>query len=133
MAANSQNAQGVRLYQQGYYQQAIAKFQQASTSQPQDPDSYYNMAATYHRMGKASGNKAELTQAESMYNQCLDRDPNHRDCYRGLAVLLAEQHRNDEAQRLLQGWASAIPPRPRRKSSCAAPGRRAGRQTDGQE
>jgi tetratricopeptide (TPR) repeat protein len=109
MVANSQNSQGVRLYQQGNYQQAIAKFQQASTTDPQDPDSYYNMAATYHRMGKASGNKPELAQAESLYNQCLDRDPNHRDCYRGLAVLLAEEQRTDEAQRLLQGWATRYP------------------------
>jgi len=109
MVANSQNAQGVRLYQQGYYQQAIAKFQQATTTDPQDPDSFYNMAATYHRMGKTNNSKADLTQAESLYNQCLDRDPNHRDCYRGLAVLLAEEQRTDEAQRLLEGWATRNP------------------------
>ena len=109
MVAHRQNSQGVQLYQQGYYQQAIAKFQQATTSDPQDPDSFYNMAATYHRMGKLNNNKADLAQAESLYNQCLDRSPNHRDCYRGLAVLLAEEQRSDEAQRLLQGWAARNP------------------------
>jgi tetratricopeptide (TPR) repeat protein len=74
MVAHRQNAQGVQLYQQGYYQQAIAKFQQATTTDPQDADSFYNMAATYHRMGKLNNNnKADLAQAESLYNQCLDR------------------------------------------------------------
>ena len=109
MVANNQNAQGVRLYQQGYYPQAIAKFQQATTTDPKDPDSFYNLAATYHRVGKVNNRKEDLLQAESLYNQCLDRDPNHRDCYRGLAVLLAEQQRTDEAQRLLQGWATRYP------------------------
>ncbi len=109
MVANSQNAQGVRLYQQGYYQQALQQFQQATASDPRDPDGYYNLAATYHRMGKTSGNKAELAQAENLYNQCLDRDPNHRDCYRGLAVLLADQQRTEEARRLLTGWSTRNP------------------------
>jgi tetratricopeptide (TPR) repeat protein len=109
MVANSQNSAGVRLYQQGYYPQAIAKFQQATTSDPKDPDGFYNLGATYHRLGKLNNRKEDLLQAESLYNQCLDRDPNHRDCYRGLAVLLAEQQRTDEAQRLLQGWATRNP------------------------
>ena len=109
MVANSQNSQGVRLYQQGYYPQAIQKFQQATTSDPKDPDGYYNLAATYHRLGKLNNRKEDTLQAESLYNQCLDRDPNHRDCYRGLAVLLAEQQRTDEAQRLLQGWSTRYP------------------------
>jgi len=109
LVANSQNAQGVRLYQQGYYQQAIARFQQATTSDPKDPDGYYNLASTYHRLGKLNGRREDLAQAENLYNQCLDRDPNHRDCYRGLAVLLAEEQRTDEATRLLQGWATRNP------------------------
>lgn len=109
MVSNTRNAQGVRLYQQGYYQQAIENFQQATTSDPQDPDGYYNLAATYHRLAKVSGRKEDLAQAETLYNQCLDRDQNHRDCYRGLAVLLAEEQRTDEATRLLQGWAARNP------------------------
>jgi tetratricopeptide (TPR) repeat protein len=109
MVANNQNAQGVRLYQQGYYPQAIAKFQQATNSDPKDADGFYNLAATYHRLGKLNNRKEDLVQAETQYNQCLDRDPNHADCYRGLAVLLAEQQRTEEAQRLLQGWAARYP------------------------
>ena len=109
MVAHTQNASGVQLYQQGYYQQAIAKFQQATTTDAKDPDAFYNLAATYHRLGKLNNTKADLAQAENLYNQCLDRDPNHGDCYRGLAVLLAEEQRSDEAQRLLQGWATRNP------------------------
>ncbi len=133
MVANSQNSQGVRLYQQGYYPQAIQKFQQATTSDPKDPDGYYNLAATYHRLGKLNNRKEDTLQAESLYNQCLDRDPNHRDCYRGLAVLLAEQQRTDEAQRLLQGWSTRYPTQAAPEGRTGPPGRRAGRQADGQE
>lgn len=114
MVANSQNSEGVRLYQQGYYQGAIQRFQQATASDPRDPDGFYNLAATYHRMGKLNNRKEDLAQAENLYNQCLDRDPNHRDCYRALAVLLVEEGRTEEAQRLLQGWAS-------RNATSAAP------------
>ena len=42
-----------------------------------------------------------MDQAESYYNQCLDRNPNHTECYRGLAVLLAEQGRK---KRPRFGW-----------------------------
>ena len=103
-AARGMNAEGVRLFQKAQYVQAIQQFQQAIYADPANADGYYNMAAVYHQMGKAENRKADLDQAENLYNQCLDRDPEHRDCYRGLAVLLVEQKRNDEAFRLLEGW-----------------------------
>jgi tetratricopeptide (TPR) repeat protein len=103
------NAEGVRLFQRAQYVQAIQQFQQAIYSDPTNADGYYNMAAVYHQMGKTENRKTDLDQAENLYNQCLDRDPEHRDCYRGLAVLLVEQKRNDEAFRLLQGWCDRQP------------------------
>ena len=36
-------------------------------------------------------------------------DPDHTECYRGLAVLLSETGRQDAAFRLLEGWASRSP------------------------
>ena len=48
-------------------------------------------------------------QAENYYNQCLDHDQNHRDCYRALAVLLVEEHRSEEGLRLLENWANRNP------------------------
>ena len=103
------NSEGVRLYQQGQYQGAIDRFQRALYNDPSDADSYYNLAATHHRLGKLQNNQTELEQAESYYNQCLDHDPDHADCYRGLAVLLTEQNRSEEAFRLMQGWVNRQP------------------------
>ncbi|HEY2841234.1 MAG TPA: tetratricopeptide repeat protein, partial [Pirellulales bacterium] len=109
MVAHQQNAAGVKLYQQGYYAQALQNFQKASTTDPKDADALYNQAATYHRLGKLNNRKEDLAQAESLYNQSLDHDPNNKDCYRALAVLLVDQNRPDEAQRLLQGWSTRSP------------------------
>lgn len=112
LSAQGQNAEGVRLHQQGYYQQSLSRFQQAVYSDPKNPDAYYNLAATYHRMGKLSGNRSELDQAENFYNQCLDHGPDHAQCYRGLAILLVEENRSEEAFRLLEGWAGRSPANP---------------------
>lgn len=109
MAARGMNAEGVRLFQQSQYQAALQQFQQAIYTDPASADGYYNLAATYHHVGKTERRQADMDQAESLYNQCLDRDPNHRDAYRGLAVLLIEQKRTQEAFRLVQGWADRSP------------------------
>lgn len=109
LASHGQNMEGVRLYQQGYYQPAAAQFQRAIASNPKNPDGYYNLAAAHHKIGLLSKNEQELKQAEEYYNQCLDRDGNHRECYRGLAVLLAQEGRTDQAYRLLDGWSTKYP------------------------
>lgn len=110
VASHGRNMEGVRLFQQGYYQGALQKFQDALYADTNNPDAYYNLAATYHRLGQLPTAKAdEKQQAERYYNQALDRNPNHRDAYRGLAVLLAEQERSPEAFRLLDGWVQRNP------------------------
>jgi len=108
-AARGKNAEGVRLFQQARYNEALQQFQEATYEDPANADAYYNLAATYHRLGRLGNRPTELKQAEDFYNQCLDRHPNHRDCYRALAVLLAEQSRTDEAFRLIEGWADRQP------------------------
>jgi len=115
VASQGMNAEGVRLYQQGDYANASQRFMKAIAEDANNPDGYYNLAATYHRLGKASGNPTDLEQAESFYNQCLDRDGDHVQCYRGLAVLLVETNRSDAAHRLLEGWKMRSPaaPQPR--------------------
>ncbi len=107
--ASAHNAQGVRQFQQARYDEALRQFQEANYADPDNADACYNLAATYHRLGKLDGRQDYLDQAESYYNQCLDRDDNHYECYRGLAVLLAEQGRRDEAFRLLEGWVDRHP------------------------
>lgn len=107
-----QNTLGVRLYQQGRYAEALQQFQMAQASSPTNPDSYYNLASTYHRLGIAQKDAKLIEQAESLYNQCLDMQANHADCHRNLAVLLAESSRPDAAMRLLKNWQAKNPQMP---------------------
>lgn len=106
------NTVGVRLYQQGRYAEALRQFQLAQASSPSNPDAYYNLASTYHRMGVAQKDAKLIEQAESLYNQCLDLQPNHVDCHRNLAVLLTESSRTDSAMRLLKNWQQKNPNMP---------------------
>lgn len=109
MVAQGRNVDGVRYFQQGQYPTAITRFDSALTIDPQNPDSYYNKAAVYHRMGLANRDQNALTQAESLYNQCLNLSPDHVDCHRGLAVLLCETGRSDKAFTLLRNWTGLNP------------------------
>ena len=110
ITASGRNADGVKLFQQSQYDQALRQFQEASYADANNADAYYNQAATYHRLGKMNNNaQGDLQKAETYYNLCLDRNNNHADCYRGLAVLLAEQGRTQEAFRLVEGWVSQQP------------------------
>jgi tetratricopeptide (TPR) repeat protein len=103
------NAEGVRLYQQGNYLGAVNHFQQALAKQPGSPDCFYNLGATYHQQSKLFGRPADMQTAEQYYHLCLARDPNHEACQRALAVLLVEEQRGDEAVGLLQSWAQRQP------------------------
>lgn len=107
--AQGQNVQGVREYQMGNYPGALRNFQQAIYYDRRNADAYYNIAATYHRLGELHGQPADFDQAESYYNQALDHNPDHAECYRALAVLLVERDRSQEAFRLLEGWADRNP------------------------
>lgn len=109
LASQAANVEGVRLYQQGNYQQASDRFQQAIAQDPKSPDGYYNLAASLHKTGTLYNRPSDLQQAENLYNQCLEREPNHTEAYRGLAVLLTETNRQREAFNLLNHWAAASP------------------------
>lgn len=104
-----QNTLGVRLFQQGRYSEALQQFQTAQVSDPSNPDTYYNLASTYHKLGVTQKDNQMIEQAESLYNQCLDLQSNHVDCHRGLAVLLAESGRPEKGMTLLTNWAAANP------------------------
>ena len=118
MQSQAANVEGVRLYQQGNYQQASDRFQQAIAQNPRSPEGYYNLAASLHKTGTLYNRPNDLQQAENLYNQCLERDPNHTECYRGLAVLLNETGRQQEAFTLAQPLVRApARNRPIRRSS----------------
>jgi tetratricopeptide (TPR) repeat protein len=110
--ARYENAEGVRLYQQGNYLGAVDHFQQALAKQPGNADCFYNLGATYHQQAKLLGRPADLETAEQYYHLCLARNPNHEACQRGLAVLLVEEDRRDEAMAQLQQWAQRQPGNP---------------------
>jgi tetratricopeptide (TPR) repeat protein len=108
-AASGQNAAGTRLFEQGQYSAAMQQFQQAITKDPRNADGYYNLAATTHRLGLQRRDSKLIEQAEALYNQCLDHNPIHVECHRGLAVLLVDSGRPDRAFTLLKNWASQNP------------------------
>ena len=103
------NAEGVRLFSEARYDDAIQEFHRAINNDPRNADGYYNLAATYHRMGTQTGNKQYLQQAEQYYRMCQDHNPDHTQCYRGLAVLLVQQGRSEEAFHLIETWADRQP------------------------
>ncbi len=109
MTSQALNSEGVRLYQNGNYLQAAEQFQRAIANNPSSADGYYNLASSLHKNGKLYNRQEDIAQAEQLYNQCLDYDPNHTECYRGLAVLLTETGRQDAAFRLLEGWSGRSP------------------------
>ncbi len=105
----AQNGTGVTLYQQGRYAEALQNFEQAKQADPTNPDTYYNLASTYHRLGAAAKDQKMLDNAEAIYNQALELSPNHVECHRALAVLLVETGRSDKAFTLLKRWAQRSP------------------------
>jgi len=119
MASSAANVEGVGLYQQGDFNGARQHFTEALSQNPDGADGYYNLAATYHRLGSLNHRPDELQQAENLYNQCLDRNPEHASCYRGLTVLLVETGRPDAATRLLDGWSRRDPTSPTPKIELA--------------
>lgn len=107
--ASGKNALGTQLHQQGQYTAAMQQFQQVVAEDPTNPDGYYNLAATTHRLAEQRKDEALFRNAEALYNQCLDHEPNHIECHRGLAVLLMDTGRPDRAFALIKNWASANP------------------------
>lgn len=110
------NSEGLRYFNQARYDQAMVAFQAALTADPNNPDAYYNVAATFHQSAKVSaqsGNPAAAQQqydeAEKFYRLCLSKDANHTAGYRGLAVLYMERQNPDAAFQLLIGWSQSNP------------------------
>ena len=64
-AARAQNAEGVRLFEQARYQEALQQFQEATYADWSNPDGHYNLAATYHRLGLVEGGQSDIDRAEN--------------------------------------------------------------------
>ncbi len=107
--ATGHNLAGVRHYEQGQYDVAIQRFQKAVEANPANADGYYNLAATFHQLGKQRNDPQMLQQAETFYNRCLDFEKDHVDCHRALGVLLVETGRPEKQFALLKNWAARSP------------------------
>ena len=109
MVAQNRNAAGIRYYNRGQLAVAQSKFEAAKQANPQNADAYYNLGAVAHLQGFQTKNMAQLASAENLYRQCLALNPNHVDCHRGLAVLLAQTQRVDHAFELGRNWCMTSP------------------------
>lgn len=103
------NRSGTQLYQQGNYQASYQKFQQVISNDPKNADGYYNLAAITHRLSMQDRDPNKRAQAEQLYNQCLNYAPDHVEAHRGLAVLLTEDGRTEQAFTLLRNWTIGSP------------------------
>ena len=112
LTATGQNLQGKRWFEQGNYSQAIANFQQALRSNPANADAHYNLARTYHTVGRVQNNAQWTQQADQLYRQALNIDPSMVEANRGLAVLLIENQRTQDAFTLLRNWQAREPTSP---------------------
>lgn len=107
--AQARNAEGVRMFQQGRYHEALRHFQEANYADAKNVDSYYNLGAAYHRLGVAERNETYFRQAENYYEMAIARADSHVEAHRGLAILLADQGRTQEAFDLLEAWVARKP------------------------
>ena len=115
-ASQNKTAEGLRYYGQARYDAAMTAFQSALKANPNDPDTLYNLAATYHQSAKVSRLSGQAATAQQQYEQaaqyyqfCLAKNPNHADAYRGLASLYMDCQDAESAFPLLLGWYKANP------------------------
>ena len=117
--AHALNAEGVRRMKRGQVVEAANYFQRARATDPEDADACYNMAILAHGRAVGSQSEPDFRQAEEYYRQCLDRNPSHADCYRGLATLYADEGRAEDGFVLLESWANQDPGNPEPKIELA--------------
>jgi tetratricopeptide (TPR) repeat protein len=115
-ASQNHNVEGVRYFGQARYDAAITAFQSALRGNPNDPNTLYNIAATYHqaarvalRSGHTAAAQQQYEQAAQYYQLALARDPNHVNAYRGLAALYMDCQNPEAAFELLINWSRANP------------------------
>ncbi len=112
----TRSSEGIRYFGQSRYNDAMSAFQKAQEADPNNPDVYYNIAATYHQSAKVSmqmGQQAvaqqQFDEAVRTYQQCLVKSPNHTAAYRGLAALYMDCADAESAFNVLLGWTQANP------------------------
>ncbi|MDR2115006.1 MAG: tetratricopeptide repeat protein [Planctomycetaceae bacterium] len=107
----NKNSEGLRYLGQARYNEAKTAFEAALKAEPNNADTYYNLATTYHQSGKISLQSGQSADAQLQYDQALRNyqlaltyNPNHTEAHRGLAVLYMETQNVDAAFKLLIDW-----------------------------
>ena len=115
-ASQNPTAEGMRFYGQSQYDSALTAFQSALKANPNDPNSLYNIAATYHQsarvslqLGSAAAAQQQYEQASQFYQLCLASDSNHAAAHRGLSALYMECQNGKAAYDLLIDWYNRNP------------------------
>jgi len=95
---------GINLYERGSLTAARDCFQAALALKPEDPDLVYNLGRCHQRMG-------QLEQAELLYRQCLQRNPDHLEARHAWVVLMVSSptDRKKEAMQMVLAWRKSRP------------------------
>ncbi len=96
------NDDGIQLFAQGDYRNALDSFDLALTLRPQDATLLFNLAECYDRLGDAKG-------AEKFYGACLVQAPKHADARLALTQLLYRTGRQPQADLLIADWVRQDP------------------------
>lgn len=117
-------SEGVQMFQQGRYEEAIALFQKVLEKEPDSVDARYNLALsllrsgkqdeaiallekviemkpdmmeTYLALGECYFNMGENEKAKSYFEQALEKEPNNAEVYYNLGIIHYKDDRTDEA------------------------------------
>lgn len=96
------NDDGVYLFAQGQYRQALDDFELALTLQPQDANLLFNAGQCHDRLGR-------WQTAEKYYLECLQQSAKHVEARRAYVALLARTGRSDQANQLIDQWLKQQP------------------------
>ncbi len=93
---------GVLAYQTGEMETAVTEFKAALEADPTDPDSHYQLGATYLQIAISNSDPVFLQQAETEFEQVLALAPGKPEALVGLGTLYLNQNRIAEAIALLE-------------------------------
>lgn len=91
------NQQGVQYLTNNELPKAHEKFIEAWKIEPQNADTLYNLASTYHRKGQNA-------DAEKYYRQALQINPKLEECRHNYYLLLVSENRTAEARGDAEKW-----------------------------
>ncbi|MCS6831066.1 MAG: tetratricopeptide repeat protein [Armatimonadota bacterium] len=102
LGRNPHYDKGVRLLDQGLYQEAIAEFEQVGSS---DPAVYrlarFHLGQAYAELGQRYLLSGLLERAEGAFRRAIEIHPRFADLYCNLGIVLRQQERYPEAEQVL--------------------------------